>query len=93
VLRELRVQNLAGRLAAREASDAAHPAEYGLTPPPLLLPDHPASRRVTMQVKVGAECWQWHYWLHSKTRQPVSNSFVPEGLTNPAGASVPSLTS
>lgn len=46
-------QGLAARLAARAGSDAAaHPALAGLPPPPALLPDHPASRRVTMRVKV-----------------------------------------
>lgn len=46
-------QGLADKLAAREASDATHPATFGVGSPPVLLPDHPASRRVTMRVNVS----------------------------------------
>lgn len=46
-------QGLAEKLAAREASDATHPATFGVGSPPVLLPDHPASRRVTMRVNVS----------------------------------------
>ncbi|KAF5832423.1 hypothetical protein DUNSADRAFT_11669 [Dunaliella salina] len=46
-------QGLAERLAALEASDAAHPATLGLGSPPVMLPDHPSSKRVTMKVKMS----------------------------------------
>jgi len=46
------LQGLTERLAAQEASDAAHPALRGFNSTSVLLPDHPSSKRVTMRVKV-----------------------------------------
>jgi hypothetical protein len=56
-------------LEAQEASDAAHPAAQDLSPPPVLLPDHPSSKLITMTIELHkqhpANCT-----LHIQTQRP-----------------------